>query len=132
MDILRGHLKALYALLNPGSRRMNWLSLTVIDFVGRCNVAINKFASLVHQLQKNLDDAEERLRDIETADLCRLPDYAGSELPDVTIFFERIIQLRAVDIRNVVRKYNDIGPILTKVRSQTFSTLCSGRIRGKQ
>jgi len=99
----------------PASKRMNWLSLTVNDYVGRCNFAIGKFTSLVHQLQKNIDDAEERLRDIETADLFRLPQYNASSLPDVTIFFDQIAKLRAADIKTVVRKYNDIGPILTKV-----------------
>ena len=96
---------------------MNWLSLTVNDYVSRCNFAIGKFTSLVHQLQKNIDDAEERLRDIETADLFRLPEYEGSALPDITIFFDRVNKLRAIDIKTVVRKYNDIGPILTKVSS---------------
>ena len=69
----------------------------------------------MHQLQKNIEDAEERLRDIETADLFRLPDYDPAALPDITIFFDQVARLRARDIKNVVRKYNDIGPILTKV-----------------
>ena len=123
MDILRGHLKALYTLLYPASKRMNWLSLTVIDYVTRCNFAIGKFTSLVHQLQKNIDDAEQRLRDIENVDLFRLPDTDGSQLPDVTVFFHRITKLRAIDIKTVVRNYNDIGPILTKVLG--LSTSCS-------
>ena len=114
-DILNGHLRALFKLLYPASKRMNWLSLTVNDYVSRCNFAIDKFRSLVHQLQKNIDDAEERLRDIETADLFRLPENDGSWLPDVTIFFDKLIKLRAIDIKTVVRKYNEIGPILTKV-----------------
>jgi len=117
IDILQGQLQALYKLLYPASKRMNWLSLTVNDYVNRCNFAIGKFTSLVHQLQKNVEDAEERLHDIETADLFRLPEYDGSQLPDVTVFFDRITQLRAVDVKTVVRKYNDIGPILTKVSS---------------
>ena len=115
IDILEGHLKALYALMHPASKRMNWLSLTVNDYLARCNFAIGKFTSLVHQLQKNIGDAEDRLRDIETADLFRLPEYDGGQLPDVTMFFDNINTLRAADVKNVVRKYNDIGPILTKV-----------------
>jgi len=115
MDILRGNLADLYKLMYPASKRMNWLSLTVNEYVSRCNFAIDKFTSLVHQLQKNIDDAGERLRDIETADLFRLPEFDATQLPDVTIFFDRLAKLRAIDIRTVVRKYNDIGPILTKV-----------------
>ena len=117
IDILQSHLKDLYKLLYPASRRMNWMSLIVNEYVRRCNFAIGKFTSLVHQLQKNIDDAEDRLRDIESADLFRLPgDHDRDEpLPDVTIFFDRLSKQRTVDVRNVVRKYNDIGPILTKV-----------------
>jgi len=116
VDILRGHLNELYKLLYPASKRMNWLSLTVNDYVARCNFAIGKFRSLVHQLHKNISDADERLQGIETADLFRLPDYGGgSQLPDVAVFIDRINKLRATDVRNVVRQYNDIGPILIKV-----------------
>ena len=99
---------------------MNWLSLTVNEYVSRCNFAIGKFTSLVHQLQKNIGDAEERLHDIETADLFRLPEFNANQLPDVTIFFDRLNKLRAIDIRTVLRKYNDIGPILTKVNRSSF------------
>jgi len=131
VDILRGHLKSVYKLLYPASKRMNWLSLTVSDYVARCNLAIGKFTSLVHQLQKNISDADQRLADIEAADLCRLPSAGGlvdqpgerelatqqhEHLPDVTVFLHRINKQRAVDIKTVVRNYNDIGPILTKVR----------------
>jgi len=125
VDILRSHLKSVYKLLFPASKRMNWLSLTVNEYVARCNFAIGKFTSLVHQLQKNIDDANKRLQDMESADLFRLPEYDHSELPDVTIFMHRITKLRAVDIKTVVRNYNDIGPILTKVSALGLSTPCS-------
>lgn len=121
IDILRGHLRSLYKLLYPASKRMNWLSLTVNDYVTRCNFAISKFTSLVHQLQKNIDDADKRLQAIETADLFRLPEEldGSSQLADVTIFLHHINKLRASDIKMVVHNYNDIGPILTKVCSFT-------------
>lgn len=114
--MLSDHIKALNKMLLPASKRMNWLTIGVMDFVNRCIVSIDKFASIVHQLRKNTEDIEQRLAAIESANLFKhAPRNALGEIPDCEDYFEYVVKRRAEDIKGLVRKYLDIGQILTKV-----------------
>jgi dynein heavy chain, axonemal len=103
-------------MLAPASKRMNWLTIGVMDFVNRCNVAIDKFASIVHQLQKNIEDIEQRLAIIESGNLFKhAPRNSLGELPGCEDYFDYVVKRRAADVKALVRSYQDIGQILIKV-----------------
>ena len=40
-------------MLKPGLESLNWNSLGIPDFIKKCEHEINKFQSLVNQIQKN-------------------------------------------------------------------------------
>jgi dynein heavy chain len=104
-------------MLVPASKRMNWLSVGVMDFVSRCSAAIDKFASVVHQVKKNTEDIEQRLATIESClDLFNYaPRKSLGELPDCEDYFDHVVETRAANVKALVRCYQDIGQILTKV-----------------
>lgn len=79
-------MKNLQRVLKPGTKRLNWNSLGVQDYVSRCEQAITKFESLVNQVQKNAGDIEERLQLIESVRLFKKPpSKPGCDLPEAKV-----------------------------------------------
>uniref|UniRef100_A0A4X2JQH8 Dynein axonemal heavy chain 10 n=1 Tax=Vombatus ursinus TaxID=29139 RepID=A0A4X2JQH8_VOMUR len=110
-------------VFRAGYKRLNWNSLGIADYLGRCKEAMGKFQSLVHQIHKNSDDITSMLGLIETANLFKFPAPKNDkELPGVKEFFECIERERAKDIEHMVRKYLAIGPLLTKVEGLVIHT----------
>lgn len=80
------HVKGLQRTLRPGTKRLNWNSLGVQDYVSRCEQAITKFESLANQVQKNAGDIEERLQLIENVRLFKSPPLKpGCTLPEAKV-----------------------------------------------
>ena len=85
-DLLKDHSMSLRRVLKPGTKRLNWNSLGVQDYVCRCEQAITKFESLVNQVQKNAGDIEERLHLIETVKLFKTPPTKpGCDVPEAKV-----------------------------------------------
>ncbi|CAH1801914.1 unnamed protein product [Owenia fusiformis] len=123
MALLEEHMKDLRRVIRPGSKRLNWNSLGINDFIGKCNAAIGKFESLVNQIQKNAKDIEQRLKMIEGASLFkRAPLKAPDCLPGCKEFFEYIERERFKDYETLARKYRAIGPLLTKMEGLVVHT----------
>ena len=79
-------MRALQRVLRPGTKRLNWNSLGVYDYIVRCEQAITKFESLVNQVQKNAEDIEERLHMIEAVKLLKPPPpKMGCDLPEAKV-----------------------------------------------
>ena len=108
--MLDDHIKTLQRVLRPGSKRLNWNSLGIQDYIAKCEQvlacdaklagmkivanyvfltfyqAITKFESLANQIQKNAGDIEERLHMIECVRLFKQPPpKLGCELPEAKV-----------------------------------------------
>ncbi|XP_078713472.1 dynein axonemal heavy chain 10 [Lampetra fluviatilis] len=122
-QLLDEHLHALWKVLLPGYRRLNWNSLGIADYISRCEVALSKLESLVAQVQKNARDVTSKLALIESADLFRFPvAKSDDDVPGVKEFFERVEQARAQDVDVLVRRWLAVGPLLTKVEGVVAGT----------
>ncbi|XP_051888343.1 dynein axonemal heavy chain 10 [Pristis pectinata] len=117
------HILELQRVIRSGYRRLNWNSLGIIDYLGRCEQAIGKFESLVNQIHKNVRDIATKLAAIESADLFkRPPPKSREDLAGVKEFYEYVERERTKDILNLVSKYKAIGPLLTKMEGLVFHT----------
>ncbi|KAI5945034.1 Dynein heavy chain 10, axonemal [Manis javanica] len=121
--LLDDHSRELGRVFRSGYKRLNWSSLGIADYITRCQQAIGKFESLVHQIHKNADDISTRLTLIESINLFKYPaPISNKELPGVKEFFEHIERERAKDLDHMVRWYLAIGPLLTKVEGLVLYT----------
>ncbi|XP_067660223.1 dynein axonemal heavy chain 10-like [Haliotis asinina] len=122
--LLEDHQRELRRVLRPGSKRLNWNSLGINDYVQKCISAIAKFESLVNQIQKNARDINQRLLMIENANLFKGPPPPKVQdlLPSCKEFFEHIERERGKDFEILARKYRAIGPLLTKMEGLVVHT----------
>ncbi|XP_069789574.1 dynein axonemal heavy chain 10 isoform X2 [Narcine bancroftii] len=117
------HIQELQRVIRSGYRRLNWNSLGIVDYLGRCEQAIGKFESLVNQIHKNVRDIATKLGAIESADLFKRPSSKSREdLAGVKEFYEHVEHERSKEILNLVSKYKAIGPLLTKMEGLVFHT----------
>nr|XP_057927446.1 dynein axonemal heavy chain 10-like isoform X3 [Doryrhamphus excisus] len=116
-------IKRVETVLFPGCKRLNWNSLAIGDFINNTNPELSKFESTVNQIQNNEIDIEAKLQSILMADLLKCPASAKTDLlPSVREFYECIDRERAKTM-NVLRcKYNDIGPVITKIEHLIMET----------
>ncbi|XP_078277210.1 LOW QUALITY PROTEIN: dynein axonemal heavy chain 10 [Rhinoraja longicauda] len=121
--LMADHIQELQRVIRSGYRRLNWNSLGITDYLGRCEQAIGKFESLVNQIHKNVRDIAVKLASIESADLFKRPPPKSKEdLAGVKEFYEHVEHERTKDILNLVSKYKAIGPLLTKMEGLVFHT----------
>ncbi|XP_067910590.1 dynein axonemal heavy chain 10 isoform X2 [Heterodontus francisci] len=117
------HIQELQRVIRSGYKRLNWNSLGIHDYLGRCDQAIGKFESLVNQIHKNVRDIATKLAAIDSADLFKRPPPKSKEdLAGVKEFYEYVEQERTKEILNLVSKYKAIGPLLTKMEGLVFHT----------
>uniref|UniRef100_A0A670YVL6 Dynein axonemal heavy chain 10 n=1 Tax=Pseudonaja textilis TaxID=8673 RepID=A0A670YVL6_PSETE len=123
MQLLDEHMQDLWRVFRSGYKRLNWNSLGIGDYIIRCTHAIGKFESLVHQIHKNAEDINNKLRLIESANLFKSPPSKGDgHLPGVKDYFEFVKRERARDMEHLVRKYTSVGPLLTKMEGLVVNT----------
>lgn len=72
-NLLESHLRELKRVIRPGSRRLNWNSLGITDYVAKCNSAIGKFEGVVSTIKKTSDDITMKLKAIENAEMFKAP-----------------------------------------------------------
>lgn len=100
--------------LGPGFSPLNWNSLGIPDFIASCNKAVNKFQSLVNQVQKNSSIMEKVVHNIANAKIVTEPSLSGDVL-DLQEFYEHIEKQRLHTVEQLVKKYRTISPLLGKV-----------------
>jgi len=123
VKLLRDHLRDLYIVLLPGLKRLNWNSLGILDFVGRCTQAMESFSSVVFHVRKTATDIEQILTALEGASLWSQyalvdgEDTSGKAMvvPELKEYCQSVERLRTNSVERLARKYQSIGPLLTKV-----------------
>ncbi|KAM3610556.1 uncharacterized protein V6R79_005609 [Siganus canaliculatus] len=109
--------------LHCGCKRLNWNSLGISEFIGRCSQAVSKLESIVSQILKNEKSIEFKLHSIEMANLLKFPvPNQSRDLPSVKQFCESIEQERAKTVHVLSRKYADIGPLITRIEHLILDT----------
>uniref|UniRef100_A0A7N8Y270 Dynein axonemal heavy chain 10 n=1 Tax=Mastacembelus armatus TaxID=205130 RepID=A0A7N8Y270_9TELE len=106
-----------------GSKRLNWTSLGIPDFIERGIQVISKFESVVNQIQKNEKDINSSLQSMVMANLLKVPfPDTSNNIPSVKEFCGCIERERVKTVNMLTRKYADIGPLLTKIEHLIMET----------
>lgn len=106
--------------LKPGFTRLNWNSLGIPEFLGKCNQEISKLASTVHQIRKNSKSIHKVIDHIAKAILVR--DIPDLPILDVHELFDCLRKHRNTVIESLVVKYKTIAPLLLKTESLVVKT----------
>ncbi|XP_025092040.1 dynein heavy chain 10, axonemal-like isoform X1 [Pomacea canaliculata] len=129
-DIMKEHLKELHHVLSPGVRRHNWNSLTITDYTVKCQIAINRFRSMVHQVHAKASDISRCLAAIEKAKVVKFPPpQAPGIIPEVKETYEYIEEYMSTAYENLSQRYAAIAPLLIKVEGVVVGTTSSRSIR---
>lgn len=119
--LLSTQLQALRRALRPGFSRLNWNSLGIIDFIGRCNAEIGKFNALLSQIRKNSTAVETIIDQIAGAVLVQEPPKK-SDLLDASELIEHLNKHRNEVMETLLQKYKSVGPLLIKIESLVVNT----------
>lgn len=132
MLALEDHIKDLRKVIVPASKRMTWRTIGIPEFLTKCNLQIGRFSSLVHGMQKNVADIQQRLSAIHSADLFKAcPRNLLGQPPECMEYFDCIRKYRAAEMRNLTKIYKDIGYILLKIEGIVWdsSSGCCSKMR---
>ncbi|XP_028270606.1 dynein heavy chain 10, axonemal isoform X2 [Parambassis ranga] len=121
--MLKPQIEEVNSEMHFGCIRINWKSLGIFDFISQAIQAVSKFESVVSQIHNNEKEIDAKLQSIASANLIKfsVPDKS-SDLPSVKEFFECIEQERVKTVAVLVRKYADIGFLITKTEHLIMET----------
>lgn len=143
-DLLQQKTEQLDEALHPGFNPLNWNSLAIMGFVDEAERKIEQFRGLVDQVQKKNNNVQTVIDSIHNANLVPHPEEVkgmlrGRDASEVasdgslkqedehgllnlnTLLME-MESYRADVTEELVRKYKDISPLLTKVEEAMFGT----------
>lgn len=107
----------------PASKRMTWRNIGIQEFAAKCMIYIARFSSVVHSMQKNVADIQQRLNIIRNADLFRsCPHNVLGQPPECLEYFKCIRLYQSQEVLELLRIYKDIGYILLKIEGIIWDT----------
>eukprot|EP01116_Phalansterium_solitarium_P024846 TRINITY_DN921_c0_g1_i7.p1 TRINITY_DN921_c0_g1~~TRINITY_DN921_c0_g1_i7.p1 ORF type:complete len:1316 (+),score=676.84 TRINITY_DN921_c0_g1_i7:209-4156(+) len=126
-------------VLSPGFKSLNWHSLRIADFIKQAEKEINRFSSVVNQVQKNASMIEAVVEAVANAVLVpargAMPgSRAGAdEVVDMHELLEAVDKHQQATVAELVRKYRTVPALLGKIEAiiETKTvTLRSARMAG--
>uniref|UniRef100_T1JML4 Dynein-1, subspecies f n=1 Tax=Strigamia maritima TaxID=126957 RepID=T1JML4_STRMM len=121
-SVLSLYIKEMEASIQIGTKRLNWSSLGIGDYIHKCVLAINKFGAIVNQLKKYDQDIKERIYSIMATSFFRPDDFDDGAVLPAKEFFKVLEKRRERELELLVRKYRSIPPIMTKVEALILQT----------
>uniref|UniRef100_A0A672JPG1 Dynein heavy chain tail domain-containing protein n=1 Tax=Salarias fasciatus TaxID=181472 RepID=A0A672JPG1_SALFA len=99
------------------------LNYGIPDFLSQAFEAVSKFETLFSHIHRNEKEIDSKLQAMVAASLLKIPSPDKSNnLPGVKEFCERIEQERVKTVNLLVRKYADIGFLITKIEHLVLET----------
>ena len=121
VQLLQPRIAELRHCLDKGFTLLNWNSLSIPEFTASCTKAINKFNSLVKQIQKNASIIKGVVDAISSAELVSRPS-SSSDVPELSELYEESERVRTTTLEGLVRQYHQIGPLLIKQEEMVVSS----------
>jgi dynein heavy chain len=90
--LLQSHLTEIKRVMKPGLLRLNWNSLGIPEFIQKCNLEINKVASLMNQIKKNSTNINHIIDSISHAILVKEPpaeDFVDASVGSFSSTFDK-------------------------------------------
>ncbi|CAF1262776.1 unnamed protein product, partial [Didymodactylos carnosus] len=123
VSLLETHLDQLQTALKPGASRISWGEVSASEYVQLCQTHLNRLHSLLNQIRKNSADIQEHLQSFRTCAIDPVvPRHDDGTLYNCRDYFEFIESKRKEIINGLKRRYELIGPLITKVEALVFNT----------
>ena len=108
------------AVMKTGFTPLNWNSQRIPSFIEACNKEVEKFKSVLGEIQKNAVMIEEVVSAIDSTVLVEESDYTDkngnrTNPLDISEFYDLMEAKRMARLEVLVQKYHSIKPLLIKV-----------------
>ncbi|CAF0910630.1 unnamed protein product [Adineta ricciae] len=123
VSLLQSHLDQLQTSIKPGTSRISFGEIGTIDYIKECRNHLEQLHSILNQIRKISSDIREHL---DSFRLCIIdpvvPRHEDGSLLTCREYFGYLERKRKEIIANLKRRFELIGPILTKIESLVFGT----------
>ena len=123
VSLLQSYLDQIQKTIKPGISRISFGDIGTFDYVNECKKQLEQLHSILNQIRKISTDIHEHL---ESFRLCIIdpivPKHDDGTLFTCREYFEYLENKRKEIISNLKRRYELIGPLLTKIEALVFGT----------
>jgi len=119
VPILTGCMRAVEEVFSDGASYLNWNSLGVHEFLGRCQRAIHQFKSAANSVSSNVQKINKAVTYI--GDSCTIPAEIPSTISSLTEFSNYITENQKKKQKEVLSQYLDIPPQLRIIEGNAIS-----------
>ncbi|GMH67856.1 hypothetical protein TrLO_g3024 [Triparma laevis f. longispina] len=119
-ELLKHKLADMQRTLKTGFTPLNWNSQRIPHFIESCNKEVEKFKSVLSEIQKNAVMIEEVVMAIQNSILLQKEDFMDDEGQanppvDISEFYDQLEAKRVSILEVLGQKYHSIKPLLQKV-----------------
>lgn len=120
---VKSHLREVEKQMQPGLSRINWTSQGVRDFALGCQQVLRNLVSLVSQMEAVSVEVAQRLTQLEQYNLFLVQSQeGGTDCLGCKMFFSEMDLKRAESVRQMMKLYGDLGPVLMKLEGLVLQT----------
>jgi dynein heavy chain len=100
--------------MDKGAQNHNWFSLSISEYIKECQQAIDSFIEIKNRVLQKAQNIEEKVLNIENAQIIRQIDFDKSTTMDISEFSEFFESYRVKCLSNLVKDYQNIGDLYLK------------------
>lgn len=100
--------------MDKGNQNHNWFSLSISEYIKECQQAIDSFIEIKNRVLQKAQNIEEKVLNIENAQIIRQIDFEKNTIMDLTEFSDYFESYRVKQISSLVKDYQNIGDLYLK------------------
>ena len=112
--LLEKQITKLNKWMDKGHNNHNWFSLSINEYIKECQQAIDSFIEIKNRVIQKAQNIEEKVLNIENAQIIRQIDLERKSAMDITEFSDYFESYRAKTIASLVKDYQNIGDLYLK------------------
>ncbi|UJR10037.1 hypothetical protein I4U23_014260 [Adineta vaga] len=123
VSLLQSYLDQFQKLIKPGTSRISFGDIGAIEYVKECKHQLEQLHSILNQIRKISSDIREHLESFRFVVMDPIvPRHDDKSLFACREYFQYLETKRQEIIASLKRRYELIGPLLTKIESLVFGT----------
>lgn len=112
--LLEKQINKLNKWMDKGHDNHNWFSLSINEYIKECQQAIDSFIEIKNRVIQKAQNIEEKVINIENAQIIRQIDFERKTTMDITEFSDYFESYRVKMIASLVKDYQNIGDLYLK------------------
>jgi dynein heavy chain len=112
--LLEKQITKLNKWMDKGNNNHNWFSLSINEYIKECQQAIDSFIEIKNRVIQKAKNIEEKVLNIENAQLIRQIDMKRKSPMDISEFSEFFESYRSKQLASLVKDYHNIGDLYLK------------------